>query len=63
MRNYPKEHPIIYSQKWIQHPLVKIETCEIVYNDKYAWEKMSSLSDLLGKLQNEFVQFPPVEKS
>ncbi len=43
--------------------MVKIETCEIVYNDKFAWEKCQSLTDLLLKLQTEFAQFPPVEKS
>jgi ubiquitin-protein ligase len=64
LRNYPKEAPIVYAQKWIQHPLVKVETCEIVYGDKWTWEKLGgNLAELLGKLQQEFTQMPPVERS
>ena len=37
LRSYPKERPIIYITKWVQHQLVKPSTCEIDYEQVFKW--------------------------
>lgn len=37
LRNFPRERPIIYITKWVQHPLVRPTTCEIDYETVFKW--------------------------
>ena len=60
---YPKERPIIYVTKWVQHPMVKGNTCEIDYQQVFKWSDTCKLTDLIRKLQQEFATKPPVEQT
>lgn len=63
LRNFPRERPIIYITKWVQHPLVKPNTCEIDYESLFKWNEASKLSDLIRRLQQELSSKPPLEQT
>ena len=63
LRNYPRERPIIYVTKWVQHPVVSTSTCEIDYDAIYKWSEHCKLVDLVRKLQQEFATRPPIEQN
>jgi hypothetical protein len=37
LRTFPREKPIVYLSKWMQHPLLKAMTCEIEYDSIFKW--------------------------
>jgi hypothetical protein len=63
LRNFPKEKPIVYITKWVQHPFVLAMTCEINYESFFKWIDTSRLIDLIRKIQQEFSTNPPTDKT
>jgi hypothetical protein len=63
LRNFPKERPIIYITKWVQHAIVKPNTCEIDYESVFKWNEGSKLVDLIRRLQQELGNRPLVEQT
>jgi hypothetical protein len=63
LRTFPREKPIIYLTKWMQHPLLKAMTCEIEYESIFKWNEKSKLVDLVRKIQEEFGRNPPSDRT
>ena len=63
LRSFPRERPIIYVTKWVQHPVVSTSTCEIDYDGIFKWSEHSKLVELVKVLQKEFSTRPPIEQN